>query len=219
MDSNPLWVVPAVTASASLLGTIVGGLATYWTSKTSHDRAAAAQEATQRYTLLREAAMRFVASMSDMPGPGSGLERMIRQWGPVADELMAARTDEELVKAAQAIDPTIKVGEGRVGVMIRLVRKTGVYDEVVQRRFTLLTELRLIAPGDVADSAQRVLYRAFAQEVTGAITPHLHRQAIDAFNREINEFVNLVRHHMNDDDIEFEFINEEVMQKLLEAED
>lgn len=26
------WVIPAITASASLLGTIVGGLATYWTA-------------------------------------------------------------------------------------------------------------------------------------------------------------------------------------------
>jgi hypothetical protein len=218
MSSDPLWVVPAITASASLLGTMVGGLATYWTSKTSHDRATAAQEATQRYALLREAAMRFVAAMSEVPGPGSGLERLIRQWGSAADKLVAARTEEELVTAARAIDPSIEEGEGRVGVLISLVRGTGIYDEVVQRRFTLLTELRLIAPGDVADSAQRVLYRAFAQEVTGAIQPHLHREAIDAFNREINSFVNLVRHHMNVEDIEFEFINEKVMHNLLDME-
>lgn len=219
MSSDPVWVIPAITASASLLGTMVGGLATYWTSKTSHDRATAAQEATQRYTLLRQAALRFVAAMSEMSGPGPGLERMTQQWGPVANLLRAARTEEEFAEAARAIDPTIEAGEGRVGVLIRLVRKTGVYDEVVQRRFTLLTELRLIAPGDVADSAQRVLYRAFAQEVTSVITPHLHREAIDAFNHEINGFVNLVRLHMNVEDIEFDFIDEKAMHQLLEMGD
>ncbi|MCQ4365975.1 hypothetical protein KQR54_33800, partial [Mycobacterium gordonae] len=94
--------------------------------------------------------------------------------------------------------------------------RTGVYDEVVRHRFTLLTELRLIAPKDVADSAQRVLYRAFAQEMMGLVAPHLQRRATDAFNDEMSDFVNHVRHHMNVEDIEFEFINEEVMQQVLE---
>src|SRR6516164_6564852 len=139
--------------------------------------------------------------------------------GPVADELVAGRTEEELVEVAKAIDPTIEAGEGRIGILIRLVRETGVYHEDIRRRFTLLTELRLIAPGDVADSAQRVLYSAFAQEMIGAIAPHLQRQATDAFNHEINDFVNLVRHHMNVEDIEFEFINEKVMYKVLDMGD
>jgi len=188
MSSDPVWFIPAITASATLLGTVVGGVATYWTSKKSHERATAADEAMQRHTLLREAAMRFVSAMSDLSKPSSGLERITQQWGPVADELVAGRTEEELVEVAKAIDPTIEAGEGRIGILIRLVRETGVYHEDIRRRFTLLTELRLIAPGDVADSAQRVLYSAFAQEMIGAIAPHLKRQATDAFNQEIKRF-------------------------------
>ena len=38
MADNPVWVIPAITASASLLGTIVGGLVAYWTSKRMHER-------------------------------------------------------------------------------------------------------------------------------------------------------------------------------------
>ena len=219
MSNDPAWVVPAITASASLLGAIVGGIATYWTSRIAHDRATEAERNMQRNTLLREAAMRFVAAMSEMSSPAAGLERITEQWGPVADQLVAAETEEDLVRIAKAIDPTIEPDEGRVGILIRLVRETGVYDEDIRKRFAFLTELRLVAPADVADSAQRVLFSAFAQEMIGGIAPHLQRQATDAFNDEINDFVNRVRHHMNVEDIEFEFIDEQVMHKVLELGD
>ncbi len=160
--------------------------------------------------------MRFVAAMSDMSRPGSGLERITQQWGPAADKLIAARTEEELVQAAQAIDPSIEAGEGRVAILIRLLRESGVYDVDIQRRFALLSELRFIAPGDVADSAQRVLYKAFAQEMMGVIAPDRQRHATDAFNREINDFVNRVRHHMNVEDIDFEFIHYDVVHEAFE---
>ena len=220
MSGDPAWVVPAITASASLLGTVVGGLSTHFTSKKSHDRATAAEQTTQRYTLLREAAIRFVAAMSEMSRPASGLERITQHWGPLADQLVAAPTEEEFFKAARAIDPSVEAGEGRVAILIRLMREAGVYDEDIQRRFTLLSELRLIAPGDVANSAQRVLYRAFAQEMMGAIAPQRQRQATDAFNREINDFVNRVRRHMNVEDIDFEFIHDDhVIREVLELGD
>ncbi|ODR17383.1 hypothetical protein BHQ23_26595 [Mycobacterium gordonae] len=219
MSSDYAWLVPVITATASLLGAIVGGLATYWTSKVAHERATAAERAAQRNTLLREAAMRFVAGMTgmgEMAEQSSVLKRMTQQLGPVADELTAASTEEELFRVAKKIDPTIEAGGSRTKILTQLVRATGVYDEVVRHRFTLLTELRLIAPKDVADSAQRVLYRAFAQEMMGLVAPHLQRRATDAFNDEMSDFVNYVRHHMNVEDIEFEFINEEVMQQVLE---
>jgi hypothetical protein len=65
--------------------------------------------------------------------------------------------------------------------------------------------------------------RASADQCRGQhgapIAPHLQRQATDAFNHEINGFVNRVRHHMSVEDIEFEFIDEKVMQKVLELGD
>lgn len=219
VSGDPAWVVPAITASASLVGTVVGGLATYVTSKRSHERATVAERTMQRNTLLRQSAMRFVAAIADMSRPASGSERITQQWGPVADELLAARSEEELVRAAKAIDPSIEAGEGRVAILIRLIRQTGIYEEEMQKRFTLLSELRFIAPGDVADSAQRVLYRAFAQEMIGVIAPHRQAHATDAFNREINDFVNRVRRHMNVEHIDFEFIHIDALHDAFEIAD
>lgn len=216
MSGDPAWVIPAITASASLFGAIVGGFATYWTAKKAHERETAAEEFRQRYTLLRQAATRFVDTMTDSSLTTSGLERLAEQWGPLVDKLAAARTEAELVEVARVIDPTIEPGEGQLAILLQLVRESGVFDDDIRSRFSLLTELRLVAPRDVADCAQRVLYSAFAQDLTSAVAPRLQRQAVDSFNHEINDFVNRVRHYMNVEDIEFSFINEKLLHKVLE---
>ncbi|MBB2990488.1 hypothetical protein FHR72_001956 [Mycolicibacterium iranicum] len=41
--------------------------------------------------------------------------------------------------------------------MFRVVRITGVLEDDITRAITLLTELRLVAPSEIADSAQRVI--------------------------------------------------------------
>ena len=102
--------------------------------------------------------------------------------------------------------------------MLRLFQQTGVLDEDIKIALTVLSELRLVAPGDVAESAQRVLYTAFAQEFAAAIAPHLNTKATTAFNAEVNEFLNRVRNHMSVEDIEFDFVNEKVMSEVLDLE-
>ena len=82
----------------------------------------------------------------------------------------------------------------------------------------MLTEPRLIAPGDVADSAQRVIYTAFAQEITAAIAPNQRHRTTEAFNREINDFVIRVRHHMHVQHHEFGIIDQHALQNLLKAQ-
>lgn len=56
------WVIPMITASASLLGTTVGGLATYWTAKKTHERQSSRDEERQKFDLLRDATRRFDSS-------------------------------------------------------------------------------------------------------------------------------------------------------------
>ena len=40
---------------------------------------------------------------------------------------------------------------------------------------------------------------------------------MESFNREVNEFFNRVRHHMNVEDIDFDFFNEGVLQRILKT--
>jgi len=219
VSGGPDWVIPAITASASLLGTIVGGLATYWTSKKTHARQTAAEEERQKYALLREAATRFVAAMTDLSVASAGLKQISREWARVADQLASTRTEQELIDIASQVDPTIQPGLSRLNTLLRLVRLTGLHEEDLKKAITLLTELRFIAPGDVADSAQRVIYTAFAQALTAAIAPHLRHQTTDAFNREINDFVNRVRHHMHVEHYEFNVIDQQTLREILNPDD
>lgn len=217
MSGQSAWVVPAISTVSSLLGTVVGGLVTYWTSKKSFERQQTYQQSDQRNSQLRDAAMRFIAAIADEPVVRSGLTRLAEQWGPVTAQLAAAQTDGEFVSLARTIDPAIPPDSSREAALVALMRSTGAFDDDIRRAVTLLTELRLIAPRAVAESARRVLYAAATRELAAAITPQRQRPAIESFNREVNEFFNQVRHHMNVEDIEFEFFDEGVMQRILKT--
>lgn len=194
---------------------MVGGGVTYWSSKKSFERQQTYEQSSQRINQLRDAAMRFIAAITDTPVVQFGLARVAAQWGPITAEMAAAETDQDFVRLARTIDPAISQYSGREEALIALMRSTGAFDDDIRRAVTLLTELRLIAPRDVAESAQRVLYAAATRELAAAITPQRQRAAAESFNREVNEFFNRVRGHMNVEDIDFDFFNEGVMQRIL----
>lgn len=215
MTGQAPWVIPAISTASSLLGTIVGGLTTYWTSQKSFDRKLLYEQRAERNAQLREAALRFMASITDTPLVQNGLSRVSAKWGSVMADLAATDNDRDFTALARTIDPAIPPDSSREESLVALLKTTGAFDDDVRRAVTLLTELRLVAPRDVADSAQRVLYAAATRELAAAITPRRQRPATDSFNREVNEFFNRVRHHMNVEDIDFDFFNEDVMRRIL----
>jgi len=213
------WVIPALTAASSLLGTVVGGLVGYWTSKKMHERTAAVDEARSRNTMLREGAMAFIAGIEKLDVGPAALERVAQRWGPAAARVLSPETDgRELLEAAREIYPAIEAGGGRMQILVRLIRETGVLDAEVRQFTSLLSEIRLVAPADVADAAQRVVYTAMAVQLTASAMPDLNRHATFKYNSAVNEFFNRVRHHMSVENIEFDFINEHLITEVLELE-
>lgn len=205
-----------ITASASLLGTIVGGLTAFWTTTKSYDRQAEAEDRRQRLQLLRDSSTRFISAVSSITLASTGLARIAREWGPRAVPLATVLTEDEVLEAARGIHPGIEAGGGPVAILMRLFRETGVFDEDIKASTALLSELRLVAPSDVADSAQRVLYSAFTAEIAAALAPQLAGKATNTYNTEVNDYFNHVRHHLNVEDIDFDFINENAMSKMLD---
>ena len=210
------WVIPAITASASLLGTVVGGLATYWTSKKNYERQSVADDERLKYDLLRDATIRFVAAMTEISVAGAGLKEISAEWAEVTQRLAHAEDHEQLVAMAREVDPTIPENLTRLAILFRVVRASGALEDDVKRAITLLTELRLVAPSDIADSAQRVVYCAFAQEITATLSPAGRHAATDAFNAAINDFVNRVRHYMKVEDHQFEAVDKKVLEHLFD---
>ncbi len=209
------WVIPAITASASLLGTIVGGLATYWTAKRTHERQSIAEEERLKFDLLRDATIRFVAAMTEVSVVSAGLREISEEWAEVMHRLAHTEDHEQFLARAREIDPSIPDNLNRLAVMFRVIRVTGVLEDDIKRAITLLTELRLVAPSDIADSAQRVMYTAFAQELTSALSPEKRNMATEAFNTAINDFVNRVRHYMKVEDHDFTVVDHKALDALL----
>lgn len=210
------WVIPAITASASLLGAIVGGLATYWTSKKNYERQTRAEEERQKFDLLRDATIRFVGAMTEISVASASLKEISAEWAEMTQRLAHTEDQGQLLQMAREIDPSIPENLNRLAILFRVVRATGALEDDVKRAITLLTELRLVAPSDIADSAQRVIYTAFAQEITATLSPDRRHAATDAFNAAINDFVNRVRHYMKVEDHEFETVDRNALEHLLD---
>jgi hypothetical protein len=219
VDDTSSWVIPALTAASSLLGTVVGGLVGYWTSKKMHERTAAVDEVRSRNTMLREGAIAFIGGIEKLDVGPAALERVSQRWGPAAARVLSPETDDrELLEAAREIYPAIEAGGGRMQILVRLIKETGVLDDEVRQFTSLLSEIRLVAPADVADAAQRVVYTAMAVQLTASAMPDLNRHATFKYNSAVNEFFNRVRHHMSVENIEFDFINEHLITEVLELE-
>jgi hypothetical protein len=219
VDDTSSWVIPALTAASSLLGTVVGGLVGYWTSKKMHERTAAVDEVRSRNTMLREGAIAFIGGIEKLDVGPAALERVSQRWGPAAARVLSPETDDrELLEAAREIYPAIEAGGGRMQILVRLIRETGVLDDEVRQFTSLLSEIRLVAPADVADAAQRVVYTAMAVQLTASAMPDLNRHATFKYNSAVNEFFNRVRHHMSVENIEFDFINEHLITEVLALE-
>jgi hypothetical protein len=213
------WIIPALTAASSLLGTVVGGLVGYWTSKKMHERTSAVDEVRSRNAMLREGAMAFIGGIEKLDVGPAALERVSQRWGPAAARVLSPETDDrQLLEAAREIYPAIEAGGGRMQILVQLIRETGVLDDEVRQFTSLLSEIRLVAPADVADAAQRVVYTAMAVQLTASAMPELNRHATFKYNSAVNEFFNRVRHHMSVENIEFDFINENLIVEVLELE-
>lgn len=208
-----------ITAATGLLGTLIGGLVGYWSSSKMHDRTIATEESRQRNAHLREGAMAFIIGIQKLDVGPAALERIAQRWGPAAATVISPETDDRaLLEAAREIYPAIEAGGGRIQILVRLIRETGVLDDEVGQFTSLLSEIRLVAPADVAETAQRVVYTAMAMRLTAAAVPELNRHAAFKYNSAVNEFFNKVRHHMSVENIEFDFINENLILEVLELE-
>ena len=184
-----------------------------------HERTAAVDEVRSRNTMLREGAIAFIGGIEKLDVGPAALERVSQRWGPAAARVLSPETDDrELLEAAREIYPAIEAGGGRMQILVRLIRETGVLDDEVRQFTSLLSEIRLVAPADVADAAQRVVYTAMAVQLTASAMPDLNRHATFKYNSAVNEFFNRVRHHMSVENIEFDFINEHLITEVLALE-
>lgn len=154
--------------------------------------------------------------MTEISVASAGLKEISAEWSEITRRLAHTESHDEFLATAREIDPSIPDDLNRLAVMFRVVRMSGLLEDDIKRAITLLTELRLVAPSGIADSAQRVMYSAFAQEIASALSPDKRSAATEAFNAAINEFVNRARHHMQVEDHDFDVLDRTALDTLLD---
>ena len=154
--------------------------------------------------------------MTEISVASAGLKEISAEWSEITRRLAHTESHHEFLATAREIDPSIPDDLNRLAVMFRVVRMSGLLEDDIKRAITLLTELRLVAPSGIADSAQRVMYSAFAQEIASALSPDKRSAATEAFNAAINEFVNRARHHMQVEDHDFDVLDRTALDTLLD---
>jgi hypothetical protein len=60
------WLLPLITAGATLLGAVVGGLITYWNTRSTDDRKAKAEQERLEKEQIRDVSVRFLSALSDL---------------------------------------------------------------------------------------------------------------------------------------------------------
>ena len=78
MIGNSAWFIPAITASASLSGTIVGGLVTYWASRKNFEISSEVDRVRNLREKVREGAIGFIASLADQSMMDPAVSRFCR---------------------------------------------------------------------------------------------------------------------------------------------
>ncbi|MDT5408080.1 MAG: hypothetical protein QOG14_300 [Mycobacterium sp.] len=59
------WLVPAITATATLLGTAVGGAMTFWTTRSANIRQEKAAEKRRKLDEIKDVSIRFIRLLSN----------------------------------------------------------------------------------------------------------------------------------------------------------
>ena len=97
------WLVPAITASATLLGTAVGGGITFWTTRSANIRQEKAAEKRRKLDEVKDVSIRFIRLLTNQ-----GYESMrLKQR---ADDLHS-----QIVKITSSRDSSEEKNAGRPG--------------------------------------------------------------------------------------------------------
>lgn len=98
----PEWLVPAITASATLLGAGVGGAIAFWTTRSANIRQEKAAEKRRKLEEIKDVAVRFIRLLSDQGYESMRLEQVMDSLqGRIAEVTKSSEASEEKMQDAQ----------------------------------------------------------------------------------------------------------------------
>jgi hypothetical protein len=223
-QSTPWWL-PLFTGIAGLLGTIVGGLITFSTTRFVHKqqveadrereqrdahaererekREAEAERERQRRKQVTDISIRFIQAVSKQASSNTGLKDTLAELKSkieqAAQEANPLEAIAELTAQGSSQVPTSADVASQVGAASALLAGMGTAEPALSELTTLLAEMRLIVPNDIVYVAEQVSTVCFlAQSSAGlSLMPLRMRLSLGAMvTTALNVFVNAVRHEV-----------------------
>lgn len=194
-SSTPTWVIPLITGVATLLGAIVGGVASFWTSTAAHNRQSKAEAQRGRNALIRDVSVRFLNESMAMTIGTVGLKDKLSASASIVEKLNKIENPDE-IPALMAELNQINEPTNHVDMMVRSIRAVADAEDRIAVVTSILAEMRIVAPGDIVDKAQAVV-GAMLKVAMYMPRPDLREQASAEQKAALNEFVNAVRAYMD----------------------
>lgn len=136
-----------------------------------------------------------------------GLREKLTAAAELTEKLMTVTNADEVAELnaqmARINNPT-----DPVDMVTRSIRAVADSEERIAVVTTLLAEMRIVAPGEVVDKAQAVVWTLLKVTMHGSIAPLRkeasaeHKVAINAFVNEVRKYMQLPEHSLNDDNID-----------------
>jgi hypothetical protein len=199
MDA-PWWTSPA----AGLLGTLIGGLITYYTTTVANRHKEEADRERQRVELIRDVSLRFIQAVSKQSVDSiriqdtseefrqliQKMKEQITQGGDPAELLAALKKAGAKPNDPRSDDPT-----SRLDMLRSIMEGVGDAQPGISETNVLLAEMRLLLPNHIINIAALVAVVSLFQQMTSAL-PTGMKLGPGQINAVLNIFTNAVRKEM-----------------------
>lgn len=198
------WWIPLATAAAGLLGTLVGGLITYYTTTVANRLAEEAEQEQQRVALVRDVSIRFIQAVSKqsiesmkLKDLSAGITDALKKAAQLATQ---GGDPQEVVAAFQRAG--LNVGNASQGnktapleMAATMFESLGGAQAGLSETSVLLAEMRLLLPSRIVTIAAMVTAMNVLQQLTAALPAGVKVEP-GHVNQVMNMFTNAVRAEM-----------------------
>jgi hypothetical protein len=201
MDA-PWWTSPA----AGLLGTLIGGLITYYTTTVANRRKEKADRERQRVELIRDVSLRFIQAVSKQSVDSLKIQDTSAEFRQlfekVSEQMTKGGDPAELLAALKKAgvnpsDPQSNDPTSQLDLLRSIMEGVGGAQPGISETNVLLAEMRLLLPNHIINIASLVGLVSIFQQMTSAF-PQGRKEKLGPghINAVLNIFTNAVREEM-----------------------
>jgi hypothetical protein len=183
---------------------IVGGVITYYTTRSAHTREEEAERQRQRAKQITDIAIRFIQAVSKQSVNSMNIKRTVAEYQSLIEKALEGGNPAEALahlNTPQALDPEklkdlndlLKDAGSQLKAASDLLEGVGAAEPTLSELNMLLAEMRLVLPNEIIHIAELVSAVSFVAQVSSALPFGISLAIGGAAVGALNVFVNAVR--------------------------